>query len=81
MLLAKLLKLIWLVNTKYRQCDTLHLLYLLHDNHCTGKKLKLSKEDVAVVMTEMEVTKQQAEKCLRQHQGNLEEALMTLVSC
>ncbi|KAL1921696.1 uncharacterized protein VTP21DRAFT_10338 [Calcarisporiella thermophila] len=46
-----------------------------------AEKVALSKEDVALIMEEMQVTRQQAERQLRESNGDLVAALQNLVSC
>ena len=43
-------------------------------------KIKLAKEDVELVMKEMEISKAKAERTLRECQGNVVEALTILVN-
>ncbi|KAG0350605.1 hypothetical protein BGZ54_003730, partial [Gamsiella multidivaricata] len=48
--------------------------------HKDGEKLTLSKEDVELVMTEMELSKPLAEKYLKEHGGDVTRTLEALVS-
>ncbi|XP_064101394.1 huntingtin-interacting protein K [Macrobrachium rosenbergii] len=41
-------------------------------------KVSIKKEDVEVIMKELEIPKIKAERALREHQGNLIETLVTL---
>ena len=43
-------------------------------------KIKIPKEDIELVMNEMEITKAKAEKTLRECKGNISEALTVLVN-
>ncbi|KAG0722275.1 Huntingtin-interacting protein K [Chionoecetes opilio] len=43
-------------------------------------KVSIKKEDVELIMTELEIPKQKAERALREHQGNLIETLVTLTN-
>ena len=43
-------------------------------------QVKILKEDVELIMTEMEVTKDKAERVLRENKGNVVEALTVLVN-
>lgn len=40
----------------------------------------MSKEDVELIMTEMQLSKERADRCLREHGGNVVEALSALVN-
>ena len=44
-------------------------------------KIKLNKEDVELIASEMLVSGAQAERCLREHKGDLKAALSYLVNC
>ena len=53
------------------------------DDNAEAEKLaliKLSKEDVELVISEMEVSKQVAETALREHNGSVVAALVALVN-
>lgn len=43
-------------------------------------KVSIKKEDVDLIVEEMEVPRAKAERCLREHQGNVVEALATLTN-
>nr|CAB3255119.1 huntingtin-interacting protein K-like [Phallusia mammillata] len=43
-------------------------------------QVKISKEDVELIMSEMEITKIKAERVLRENKGNVVQALVTLVN-
>lgn len=42
--------------------------------------IKISKEDVELIINEMEIPKQKAERTLREHNGNIVAALAHLVA-
>ena len=41
-------------------------------------KVPIRKEDVDLIMTEMEIPRSRAERCLREHHGDVVRALVTL---
>lgn len=43
--------------------------------------VKVKKEDVELIMAEMEVGKAKAERCLKEHNADLKAALSSLVNC
>ncbi|KAB7507529.1 Huntingtin-interacting protein K [Armadillidium nasatum] len=43
-------------------------------------KVSIKKEDVELIMQELELPKNKAERALREHQGNLIETLITLTN-
>lgn len=43
-------------------------------------KVSIKKEDVELIMKELEIPKVKAERALREHQGNLIETLVTLTN-
>uniref|UniRef100_A0A336L6I1 CSON005697 protein n=1 Tax=Culicoides sonorensis TaxID=179676 RepID=A0A336L6I1_CULSO len=44
------------------------------------QKIQVKKEDVELIMHEMEISRYQAEKTLREHQGNVVNALVALTN-
>ena len=50
-------------------------------NSDTGVKIKLNKEDIDMISSEMMVSASVAEKCLRDHKGDVKAALIYLVNC
>ncbi|NWQ83460.1 HYPK protein, partial [Columbina picui] len=43
-------------------------------------KVMIKKEDLELIMTEMEISRAAAERSLREHMGNVVEALITLTN-
>ena len=43
--------------------------------------VKVKKEEVEIIMNEFEVTKLKAERCLKEHNGDLKSALSALINC
>ncbi|KFQ79344.1 Huntingtin-interacting protein K, partial [Phaethon lepturus] len=43
-------------------------------------KVTIKKEDLELIMTEMEISRAAAERSLREHMGNVVEALITLTN-
>ena len=43
-------------------------------------KISIKKDDVELIMQELELTKGRAERALREHQGNLINTLITLTN-
>eukprot|EP00088_Acartia_fossae_P036593 TRINITY_DN377_c0_g1_i1.p1 TRINITY_DN377_c0_g1~~TRINITY_DN377_c0_g1_i1.p1 ORF type:complete len:124 (-),score=49.34 TRINITY_DN377_c0_g1_i1:216-587(-) len=44
-------------------------------------KVQINKEDVDVIVTELELSRERADRCLREHGGDLVAALHFLVNC
>lgn len=52
-----------------------------HNNAEAQIKIKLNKEDIDMIASEMMVSATVAEKCLRDHKGDVKSALVYLVNC
>jgi len=44
------------------------------------QQIKIKKEDVELIVTQLEISHERAERCLREHGGNLFDTLETLTN-